>query len=299
MQTTLRVLLILQCVTALARANVSDQELQKWVDNSTLIFTGTLVAPGSNVSGIDSKDAMLVKVESVQASNEKALAKFGSLVGMELTVVVDPSSRIQQPRRGIPVKFFVNPLMYESNIAVTAYAIADEKTAVDLSKRIAEDVQRKNERPFKEAVASSDLIVTGTVKEIRSLPETKLTQLRSFANGRDIFSEHSPRWKEAVILVHSVLKGDLGEKMALAIFPSTDDRMWTGSPRFEKDQTGIWLLHGNEITKAESGILLAPEKFDGRAIKAYTTLNPEDFQPNDPGGKNEARIREILKALKP
>ncbi len=225
--------------------------------------------------------------------------KFGSLECKELTVIILDPSRIQAPKEEVSVVFFVNPLLYERNIAVTANAIADEKAGSRLSERIAEAVQRKSEKPLEDAVKSADRIVVGTVKEVKPLPGTKLARLRSFANGRDIFSEHSPRWKEAVILVHSVLKGDLGEKMAVVIFPSTDDRMWIGAPRFEKDQTGIWLLHGNEITKAESGILLEAEKFDGRATKAYTTLNPEDFQPNDPDGKNEARIRDILKSLKP
>jgi hypothetical protein len=44
MQSALRVLLMLQCRTVLARADVRQQEFQKWVDNSTLIFKGTIVA---------------------------------------------------------------------------------------------------------------------------------------------------------------------------------------------------------------------------------------------------------------
>jgi hypothetical protein len=290
--------LILKCLVGSTRADISKQELQKWVDHSALIFTGKLLSLGSNVDSIDIKDgAMIVKVERVESGNDEE--NFGSLVGKELTVIVDPSSRIQRPKEGISVVFFVNPLLYERNIAVTATAIADKKAAPDFSKQLSAAVQRKKEKPLKDAIKSSSAIVSGTVQEIRSLPETKLRPLRSFANGHDIFSEHSPRWKEALILVQSVLSGDPSIKMVLVVFPSTDDRAWADSPSFRAGESGIWLLQRGEVTKAEIGILLAPEKISGREIKAFTTLHSEDFQPKDPDGKNEARIREILKAPKP
>ena len=297
MQSTLRIFVMLQWLIVLARADVRQQEFQKWVDDSALIFTGKLLRLGSNVDSIDKKDGMLVRVESVQSSNQEALEKFGSLVDKELTVVANPSSRMQAPKQGISVVFFVNPLLYEKNIAVTANAIADEKTGSDFSKRLSEAIQRKNEKPLKEAVASAERIVTGTVKEVRALPEAKLAQLRSFANGRDIFSEHSPKWREAVIDVQSDLKGEPGENLVIVTFPSTDDRAWAESPKFTAGESGIWLLHGQQVTKEKVGILLAPEKFHGRELKVYTTLHPEDFQQRDPDGKNETRIREILKEL--
>lgn len=294
----LLVLVFLQEAVGVGRGDNLDKQLQQWVDKSTLIFTGKLVALRSNVDSIDKKDGpMLVSVESVQSGNEEALEKFGSLAGMELTVILDPSSKVQPPKEGISVVFFVNPLMYERNIAVIAHAIEDEKTVPGFSKRIEKAVQRKDEKPLKDAVASAARIVIGTVEKIRALPEAKLAQLRPFANGSDFFSEHSPRWKEALISVHSVLKGEPGEKMVLVVFPSTDDRMWSDSPKPTPPQDGIWLLHVNEVTKEEVSILLAPEKVDGRETKVYTTINPEDFLPNDPDKKNEARIREILKSL--
>src|SRR4029077_600297 len=148
------------------------------------------------------KDApMIVRVERVESSNQGALQKFGSLVDKELTVIADPLSRIQAPKENVSVVFFVNPLLYEKNIAVIANGIADDRAELKFSERLSEAVQRKSEKPLKDAVESADGIIAGTVKEIRSLPQVKLAQLRSFADGRDIFSEHSPRWKEALIVV--------------------------------------------------------------------------------------------------
>jgi hypothetical protein len=295
------ILLILQCLVKVSPGDISDKQLQGWVDESTLAFTGTIVALGSNVASIDAKDGpIIVRVDRVESGSQEALKKFGLLVGKELTVIVNPSFKLSPlTKQGISAVFFVDPLLYEKHIAVTANAIAEDKTVINLSKRLSAAVQRKNEKPLKDAIVGSKGLVTGVVTEIRPLPEVKLARLRSVANGRDIFSEHSPRWKEAVIRVQSVLKGNRDIKMALVVFPSTDDRMWAESPKFTVGQAGTWLLHGDEVTKAEVNILLEPEMFDGSEIGAYTALHPEDFQPKEPGGKNEARIREILKALKP
>ena len=52
---TFCVLLILQCLAVVTRADISKQEFQKWVDDSTLIFKGTIVALDSNVDSIGSK----------------------------------------------------------------------------------------------------------------------------------------------------------------------------------------------------------------------------------------------------
>jgi hypothetical protein len=294
----LGVLLILQCLTLLVRANMSQQELDRLVDESALVFTGKMQQLGSNVDSLNEKDgAMIVKVEEVKSSRPGALEKFGSLTNTTLTVVADLLLGIEPPQQDTTVVFFVNPLMYERNIAVSALAISEVPGKSDFFQRLSTAVQRKEERPLKNAVASSDRIVIGTVKEIRALPEAESSQLGLFADGRDIRSEHSPRWKEALIQVQSVLKGEPDEKMVIVVFPSTDDRMWIDSPKFSVGQDGIWLLHDNEVAKPEVKILLAPQKFRGHETKAYTTLNPEDFLPKDPAGKNEARIREIIKSL--
>ena len=41
------ILLILQCLVNVSRADISKQELQKWVDESPLTFTGTIVEIGA------------------------------------------------------------------------------------------------------------------------------------------------------------------------------------------------------------------------------------------------------------
>ena len=108
--------------------------------------------------------------------------------------------------------FFVNPLLYEKNIAVTAVGVADNQTVKNLPKRLSAAIEEKKKKPLITALKGADRIVTGVVEEIRALPDEKLAGLRSLANGYDLYSEHSPRWRQALIRVQSVLKGDQKRK---------------------------------------------------------------------------------------
>jgi hypothetical protein len=301
MQSALRVLLILQCLVNVSRADISKQELQKWVDDSTLIFKGTIVALDSNVDSIGSKDnPVTVRVEEVKFSTQRAEENFGSLEGKELTAIWDPKSRgTMQRRKGFSAVFFVNPLLYEKNIAVSTVAVANNETVKNLPKRLQFAIEQKKREPINTALKSADLIVSGVVQETKALPPEKLAELEKLANGRDLYSEHSPKWTEAVINVRSVLKGDQSEKKLLVVFPNTDDRMWAESPKFKAGQRGTWLLHSTgQLAEDRAKILLTAEQIHGQPIRAYTALRPEDFQPNDSAGENEKRIREMLRKTK-
>lgn len=301
MQSALRVLLMLQCLSVLARADVRQQDLQKWVDDSTLVFKGTIVALDSNVDSIEASDnPVTVRVDHVELGTNQAQKNFGSLVGKQLTAIWDPTAKGAMQRRvGVSAVFFVNPLLYEKNIAVTAVAVADNQTVKNLPTRLRTAIEQKEKKPLSTALKGADRVLIGVVQEVRTLPDEKLAKLQSLANGYYLYSEHSPRWREAVIRVQSVLKGDRGEKMLLVIFPSTEDLMWANSPKFKAGQSGTWLLQGGaQLADDLADILLRPEQFHGQSIRAYTALQPEDFQPNDPAGKNEKRIREMLKSGK-
>lgn len=303
----MRVLLILQCLAMVARADISKQELQKWVEDSTLIFTGTIVALDSNVESIEASDnPITVRVDHVELVSKQAQENFGSLVGKQLTAIEGPTSRGAIKRKvGVSAVFFVNPLLYEKNIAVTAVAVADNQTVKNLPTRLRSAIGQKNKQPLTQALTTADTVVTGVVQEIRPLPEAKIEKLRALDNGYDLYSEHSPRWREAVIRVQSALKGDKGDKgdkgeKLLVIFPSTEDLMWGNSPKFKANQGGTWLLHrGAQLSDERAKILLEPEPYQGNELKIYTALAPEDFLPMDSAGKNQALIREALKSLKP
>jgi hypothetical protein len=300
--TAMRVLLILQCLALFARADVSKEELQKWVQGSTLIFTGKIVALGSNVDSIKPSDKPItVEVQRVESGNDEALRKFGSLIGKQVTVIVNPSFKAgPKLEPGVSAVFFVNPLLYEKNMAVRAEAVADTQTVKDLAKQLRALVEEIQKKPLNDALKIADKVVSGTVEEVRPLPDEKLAKLQSVENGRYLYSEHSPRWREAVIHVTSMLKGTSAEKTVIVIFPSTNDRMWAKAPKCTVGQSGTWLLHTRvQLAEDRAKILLTPEQFHGESITAYTSLRPQDFQPKDSAGNNEKLIREMLKKSSP
>ncbi len=296
------VLLVLQCLAIVTRADVSAQELQKWAQDSTLIFTGKIVALGSNVGSIKPSDnPITVEVERVESGNDESLRKFNSLIGKRVTVIVNPSFKAgPKLKPGVSAVFFVNPLLYEENMAVTAVAVADTQTVKDLAKQLRAEIEEIKKKPLNDALKIADKVVSGIVLEIRPLPDEKLAKLQSLANGRYLYSEHSPRWREAVIRVQSMLKGAPAEKTVIVIFPSTDDRMWAAAPKCTVGQSGTWLLHSAaQLGEDRAKILLTPEQLHGESITPYTSLRPQDFQPKDSAGKNEKLIREMLRKNNP
>jgi hypothetical protein len=230
---SLCVLLSLQCLAVVTGADISKQQLQKWVDHSALIFEGKILSSGSNVDGIDSNDhPMIVQVKGIVLTSDAAVQNFGSLVDKELTVV-DPFRAGPERKPGVLAIFFVNPLIYDKNIAVTATAVVDDQMVKDLSEQLTAAVETKTKKPLNDAVKGAYSVVIGVVQEIRSLPSTKIDKLRKLANGYDLYSEHGPQWREAVIRVQETITthGDPNEKMVLVVFPSTDDRTWAESYR--------------------------------------------------------------------
>ena len=76
------------------------------------------------------------------------------------------------------------------------------------------------EAPLRREVASAELIITGEVITVRPLASNKAVDLRSVNNDWELFSEHRPRWMEAVIEVQSVEKGKKEIEAVIVVFPT-------------------------------------------------------------------------------
>jgi hypothetical protein len=245
---------------------------------------------------------MIVTVRKIESGNQEALKKFGSLEGKELTVVADSTLRTGL-EKDVSAVFFVDPLVYETNIGVTAKAIAvaSGKTAQGFSERLRAAALRNSEAPLRSAIDSADLIVTGEVKTVRPLPSNKAADLASVESGWELFSEHRPRWKEAVIHVQTVEKDPSGGvtsgDVIIVILPGVRDCMWEESPKIIVGQTGTWLLHKNQVVRKEADVLLRSEEFDGRKIQSYTALARTDFQSDAP--ENLQRIQRMIRETNP
>jgi hypothetical protein len=144
--------------------------------------------------------------------------------------------------------------------------------------------------------------VTGKVTNVRPLVNSKVNALNMVGDSHagSPVSEHDPKWKEAVISVQAIEKGEPGQKEVVVVFPGSDDIMWSRAPKFRKGDAGTWILHKDQIKDKEvADVLLAPEPEEPNKPAAYTTLSEEDFHPADPDGRNQARIQRAVEETKP
>ena len=260
---------------------MSDDDLFKLVNGSTFTFIGTIKElENSNVSGFDRKDfPMIVQVDSVEPSDQPALKKLGDLTGSRLTVAVDPISRIWL-QQDISAVFFADPLVYEKHIGVIATAVPLPDSKEEFVKRLQDMAVRKSEVPFRREIGNAELIVTGEVVAVRALASNKVVDLGSIHNGWELFSEHRPRWKDAIIKVgQRVDKPAPTPEFVSVVFPTTHDCFLGPSAKYQVKDSGIWLLHRNQLDKQETDVLiLRSEEYNGTNVQSYTALHPADFQ---------------------
>jgi hypothetical protein len=279
----------------------SPDQLQAWSGSATLIFAGTVVATNSsnvaNVAG--GENTRVVRIDQIRSAHSRKESSLGAWVGKQVTVVSEPGSSGSALKPGDHGIFFTNPRVYSDNIAVDAVAAiplpAEQESARHLFSQLNAAAESKVDNRLLQEIKSAEAVVTGKVVEVRPLPEPKL---RAFAAGEDQrhISEHDPKWKEAVINVESVDKGDTSQKQVVVVFPSTDDRAWVDAPYYKVGDAGTWILHKNQVEDAQAQVLLTPEKIGEKPVQTYTTLSKADFQPIEATGANQARIRRLIDA---
>jgi hypothetical protein len=126
---------------------------------------------------------------------------------------------------------------------------------------------------------SADFVVIGRVTQVHrwNVPKSATPHR---------VSEHDPDWHEAVIQVQSVLKGGQvkGNKVVVR-FPGRNDVAWVHSPKFEKNQQGIFCLNRDQASRVTT------EKVGGRQVNVYTCLGHGDSLPMS----DVPRVRSLLK----
>ena len=119
---------------------------------------------------------------------------------------------------------------------------------------------QNNDAILRERLDGSWAVVTGRVLDIKKLGDLATS-----------VSEHNADWHYADIAVGSVLKSTAlapvpGTRLRV-YFPASRDIAWYTSPKFQKGQTGIWILRP------------AGAKVKERDADAKASLDPLDFQP--------------------
>jgi hypothetical protein len=250
------------------------------VRQSSIVFSGTVSELGAtSFAGVPkSTQTIVVSVGSVLKKPPAVSLKKGDNVTVE---VKDPSV-FQQ---GTQATFYTEGWIFGSGVAVKELGHEFTPSSGETSKpagageKTYQQAQEISDQELRDRLNAADFVVIGRVTEVR-----RWTAPKSATPPR--VSEHDPDWHEAVVEVQSVLKGGQvkGNKVVVR-FPGRNDVAWVHSPKFGKNQQGIFCLNRDQT----SGV--PTEKMGGRQVNVYTCLGHGDWLPMSDAG----RVRSALK----
>ncbi len=260
----------LLAVAALPQATSNQAALVK---QSSIVFAGTVSQLGAtSFAGVPkSAQTIVVRVDSVLKKPAAVSLKKGDNVTVELK---DPSA-FQQ---GIQATFYTEGWIFGSGVAVKELGHELGPSRGETPKPAVADEKQISDQELQDRLNVADFVVIGRVTDVHRWNPPKSATTR--------ISEHDPDWHEAVVEVQSVLKGGQvkGNKLVVR-FPGRNDVAWVHSPKFEKNQRGIFCLNRDQT----SGV--ATEKVGGRQLAVYTCLGHGDSLPMS----DVLRVRALLK----
>ncbi len=239
----------------------------------SFIFRGTVQrAKDSTVPDITpNARTCVVRIDEVIAA-PPALAR---MAGREVTVI-----GTRPMKQGEQAMFHTGSVSFGQEVAVRA--VQTEPLAAGASSKgftaaraaaaplaatstaAVDPVQAHRDLLLKRSLDSADVVVAGTIVQVRMAPETQAlaspatsaTGVRLSAARRRLaagpapgastrlprITEHDPLWHEAVVNVESVEKGSTGQKQIVVRFPGSNDVRWRNHPKLRPGQQGVFLL---------------------------------------------------------
>lgn len=245
---------------------------------SSIVFYGTVnqLAATSFADVPKSEQTIVVHVETILKKPAAVSLKKGDSV----TVEVKDTSGFQE---GTQATFFTDGWIFGSGIAVKelghVLGLASEPVRAGSAGAQGQAPEQMSDQELRDRMKASDFVVVGRVTDVRkwNVPKPK--------SGAPLHvTEHDPDWQEAVVEVQSVLKGGKvkGNKVVVR-FPSRNDVAWVHSPKFAKNQKGIFCLNRDQSKGAPAN--------GGQQANVYTCLGHGDALPLS----EEARVRALLK----
>jgi hypothetical protein len=228
----------------------SQPELQKLVQDSSLIFSGTVIELGaSSVANLTPRDNFAVVSVDNPMRFDPAL---GDLRRRKITVALLKAGELQLDEKAI---FFTLNWIQGGGIAVREVAHVSSRQEAD----VAAEVARLPERHLAERLASAMLVLVAEVSKTKPTPF-------------DIRSRDAPQWAVAWFRNVEALLGKPGGNMVV-LFPTSGRPMWSRSPRLNKGKRGIFLLHRPPDWPP------VPDLGPTLTSAIYTLLDPADVQP--------------------
>lgn len=273
--------LILSGCTSAAVPQATDNQASL-MSKSSIVFFGTVsqLAATSFADVPKSAQTIVVQVDTILKKPAAVSLKKGDSV----TVEMKDASGFQE---GTQATFFTDGWIFGSGVAVKelghVLGMAGEpvQAAGAGDKAQGQPAGQLSDQELRDRMKASDFVVVGRVTDVRkwNAPKAKY-------GAPSRITEHDPDWHEAVVEIQSVLKGGKvkGNKVIVR-FPQRNDVAWVNSPKFAKNQQGIFCLNRDQATGAPT------TKMGGQQVTVYTCLGHGDALPMS----EEARVRALLK----
>ena len=265
------------CACTNAAAPQATNNSAALISQSSIVFSGTVsqLAATSFADVPKSPQTIVVRVDSIVKKPAAVSLKKGDSV----TVEVKDASGFQE---GTQATFYTDGWIFGSGVAVKELGhvlgpAAESAPATRAGQNTHGAQGEISDQELRDRMNKSDFVVVGRVTDVRKWNAPKA---KSGAPSR--VTEHDPDWQEAVVEVQSVLKGGKvkGNKVIVR-FPSRNDVAWVNSPKFAKNQKGIFCLNRNQTTGSPT---------TGQGANVYTCLGHGDALPIS----EESRIRALL-----
>lgn len=268
---------------------------------ATFLFKGTVLeVKSSRLKQVrPDKNTVVVMVDQVLEASRN-LAKLG---GHRVTVQLSGRQTVQAGQEFI---FHTHGWIFGDSVAVQSVkeqAIKPTKAHAALLSRGGDPVVHRRNRVVQERFASCDVVCSGRVTMVRLPAEAAEPAKRAKGKGKTKAapstrmgpaSEHSPHWREAVVEIDDVHKGEHAARSMVIQFPASMDIRWYKAPKFQAGHQGFFMLRKTSTKKPKAaprgkGKAKAAEP---AAPEVYTALHPMDFQPySQPGG-----VRRIIES---
>jgi hypothetical protein len=257
------------------------------IEKPTFIFKGTI----KKLKSATMKEVPVDKNTAVVTVDQviEAPADLAGYNGQDLTVQLSGTHKVGET-------LILNTVSWLYGDSIAVRSLSEEPIKASHSAMLAagdDPVARRRQREQREHFDDADLVVSGKVVSVRLPSDEPLAAKGAVATTttrRKPVSEHDPKWREAVVEVDDVHKGDHKKKQVVIRFPASNDVMWYNAPKFHPGQQGHFMLtkaKPDKPTKTKKGGKKAAVAAATAATPTdtYVALDPLDFQPySEPGG---------------
>ncbi len=214
------------------------------VRSAQLVFRGTVQEIGAtNLSIVEpNAETALVRVDEVL----KADGTLDDFTGHQVTVFLREAASA-----GDQHVFFTNVRLLGQSLGVQEVGRTNGSTA-ELVPRVRGAESEIAREALAARLETADLVVSGRVLSTRA----------TASSGVGPITEHDPMWREAVLEVRSVLKGEDTTETVTFVYPSSIDVMWARVPKPSAGHDGTWLLYRHQPQAGAS---------------VYVVIDPEDL----------------------